>query len=95
MPCEKVSFARKAIDQISHHRKDGVTEAWTESIVRDTPDTKRDYLKDGSFTIKVRTRKPSGADISVFIYAREKMFKIEGQIIWRECNVYGIHVEGG
>jgi len=45
--------------------------------------------------IKVRTRKPSGAGINVFIYAREKIFRIEGQIIWRDCNVYGIHVEGG
>ena len=56
MPCEKVSFAKKAIEQITHHRKDGVTEAWIESIVRDTPDMKRAYLKDGSFVINVKTK---------------------------------------
>lgn len=26
---------------------------------------------------------------------RTGKFRIEGQIIWRECVVYGIHVEGG
>jgi len=71
MPCEKVSFAKKAVEQISHHRKDGVTEAWIESIVMDTPDRRRNYLKDSSFMIKVRTRKPSGAGINVFIYVRD------------------------
>lgn len=95
MVCEKVLFVGKTSAQISHHRKDGVTEAWIESIVMHTPDTKRKYLKNGSFVIEVRRKKPSGAIINVFIYVREEIFKIENQIIWRECKVYGIHVEGG
>lgn len=43
MSCEKVSFAKKAIEQISHHRKDGVTEAWIESVVLNADEEEREY----------------------------------------------------
>jgi hypothetical protein len=49
MPCEKVSFAKKAVEQISHHRRDGVTGAWIESIILNAHEEEREYQKNGSF----------------------------------------------
>jgi len=94
MPCEKVSFAKKAVEQISHHRKDGVTEAWIESVVLNADEEEREYQKDGSFKIVVRTKKPSGAKMTVSLYIREGVFKIDDRIVWRTCKVFGIHLEG-
>ena len=94
MPCERIAFAGKAVKQISHHRKDGVTEAWLESVVLNAGEEEREYRQDGSFMILVRTKNPSGANVTVNIYAREEVFKIDDRIIWRTCTVFGIHLEG-
>lgn len=94
MTCERVEFVGKTKEQISHHRRDGITEAWVESIVLHAAESDREYLPDGSFKIVVKTKKPGGVNIRVNIYAREVVFKIDDRIIWRTCKVFGIHVEG-
>jgi len=45
MPCEKVSFAKKAIEQISHHRRDGLTGAWIESIILNANEVREEVFK--------------------------------------------------
>lgn len=94
MTCERVEFVGKTKEQISHHRRDGITEAWVESIVLNAEESDREYLPDASFKIAVKTKKPSGVNITVIIYAREEVFKIDDRIVWRTCKVFGIHVEG-
>jgi hypothetical protein len=52
MTCERVEFAGKTKEQISHHRRDGITEAWVESIVLHAEESDREYLPDDSFKSK-------------------------------------------
>jgi hypothetical protein len=94
MACERVAFIGRAREQISHHKRDGITEAWVESIVLNADKSDKEYQPDGSFKITVRTKKPTGVKITVNIYAREEVFKIDDRIVWQTCKVFGIHVEG-
>jgi len=94
MACEKVLLVGKTREQISHHRRDGVTEAWIESIVLHADDYDKEYQKDGSFKIVIKTKKPTGANLTVIIYVREEVFKINDRIVWTICKVFGIHVQG-
>ena len=81
-------FAKKAIVQISHHVKDGITEDYIRRRVLFSLEDDRRYFPDRSFMLSYRMKRGTASPIMIRIYVR---VRTHNKLI-QELLVYGVHV---
>ena len=83
-----VRITRKASDQISQHRRHGISEEYVKNRVRFAPTAERNTLPDGSYRPAYRVKRGESR-LRVEIFVREQ---VHDDLI-REFVVYGVHTE--